>query len=72
MRTTLDIDRKLLEDAKSALGASTYTEAIQRALSQAIAARELEALLESVQGGDLVWSLDDLQAFRHTGRGQPR
>ncbi|HSW30504.1 MAG TPA: hypothetical protein VLH75_13545 [Longimicrobiales bacterium] len=35
----------------------TYTAAIERALSQAIAGAELEAVLESVGGDDLVWSL---------------
>jgi len=52
--------------------ATTYTEAIERSLSQAIAGAELEAVLESVRGEDLVWSLDDLQAHRRMGRGLPR
>jgi len=72
MRTTLDIDRGLLDRARAALGAATYTEAIERSLSQAIAGAELEAVLESVRGHDLVWSLEDLQAHRRMGRGQPR
>lgn len=72
MRTTLDIDRTLLERAKAALGTATYTEAIERSLDQAIAGAELDALIDSVRGEDLVWSLDDLQAYRHMGRGQPR
>ena len=72
MRTTLDIDRELLERAKAALGAATYTEAIERSLDQAIAKAEMDALLESVRGEDLVWSLEDLYAYRHTGRGEPR
>jgi len=50
---------------------ATYTEAIERSLSQAIAGAELEAILESVRGDDLVWSLEDLQAHRRMGRGQP-
>ena len=72
MRTTLDIDRELLDRARAALGAATYTEAIERSLSQAIAGAELEAFLESVRGEDLVWGLEDLQAHRRMGRGQPR
>lgn len=68
MRTTLDIDRALLERAKEALGVSTYTEAIERSLDQAIARAELEAVLEAVRGEDLVWSVDELQAYRRTGR----
>jgi hypothetical protein len=72
MRTTLDIDRELLDRARAALGVATYTAAIERALSQVIAGAELEAVLESVRGDDLVWSLEDLQAHRRMGRGQPR
>lgn len=72
MRTTLDIDRTLLDRAKAALGVTTYTEAIERSLDQAIAGAELEALIESVQGEDLVWSLEELHAYRHMGRGQSR
>ena len=72
MRTTLDIDRELLDRARAALGAATYTEAIERSLSQAVASAELEAVLESVRGEDLVWSLEDLQAHRRMGHGQPR
>jgi Arc/MetJ family transcription regulator len=69
MRTTLDIDRALLERAKSALGASTYTEAIERSLSRAVEQAEVDALLDSLRGEDLVWSLDDLRAWRQASRG---
>jgi hypothetical protein len=72
MRTTLDIDRDLLDRARAALGATTYTEAIERSLSQAVAGAELDAVLESVRGEDLVWSLDELQEHRRMGRGLPR
>lgn len=68
MRTTLDIDRALLERAKTALGATTYTETIERSLDQAIARAEVEALLDDVKGEDLVWSLDELRAYRHAER----
>jgi len=70
MRTTLDLDRALLDKAKAALGASTYTEAIERSLQQAIAGAEIEALLDAVQGQDLVWSVEELRAYRHTGRAE--
>lgn len=69
MRTTLDIDRELLERAKKVLGASTFTEAIERSLDQAIARAELEALLERVRAEDLVWSLDALRDYRRRSRG---
>jgi Arc/MetJ family transcription regulator len=69
MRTTLDIDRDLLERAKAVLGAATYTETIERSLARAVEQAEVEALLESVEGKDLVWSLDELRAFRHGSHG---
>lgn len=69
MRTTLDIDRQLLDRAKAALGVTTYTEAIERALGQAVAHAELDALLDALRGQDLVWSLDELRAYRQVARG---
>jgi hypothetical protein len=72
MRTTLDIDRQLLDRAKAALGVTTYTEAIERALGQAVAHAELDALLDALSGQDLVWSLDELRAYRQVGRGDAR
>ena len=72
MRTTLDIDRDLLDRARAALGAATYTEAIELSLTRAIASAELDAVIESVRGEDLVWSLDELQEHRRMGRGLPR
>lgn len=71
MRTTLDIDRNLLERARTALGASTYTETIERSLRRALEQAELEDLLDAVRGQDLVWSLDDLQAWRRASVGDP-
>jgi|GEM_PF-2772730 len=71
MRTTLDIDRDLLERAKAALGAATYTEAIERSLSRAVEQAELDSLLESLKGEDLVWSLDEMRAYRHKAHGDP-
>jgi len=69
MRTTLDIDRDLLDRAKSALGAATYTEAIERALEGALRSAELDRVLTAVRGKDDVWSLGELRAYRRQGRG---
>lgn len=71
MRTTLDIDRDLLERVKTALGAATYTEGIEEALTMAIGQSELEVLLESIRGRDPVWSHDEMRAFRRTKRDVP-
>jgi len=71
MRTTLVINRELLERAKAALGATTYTETIERSLSRAVEQAELDALLDSLKGEDLVWSLDEMRAYRHRAHGDP-
>ena len=44
MRTTLDIDAKLLEDAVAATGARSKKEAVQIALEQLLRARRREEL----------------------------
>ncbi|HKJ93933.1 MAG TPA: type II toxin-antitoxin system VapB family antitoxin [Longimicrobiales bacterium] len=69
MRTTLNLDRDLLERAKAALGAATYTETIERSLAEAIARADVERKLDAVRGRDLVWSLGELQAYRRQARG---
>lgn len=69
MRTTLNLDRDLLERAKAALGAGTYTETIERSLTAAIARADMERKLEVVRGRDLVWSLEELTAYRRKARG---
>ncbi|HUH11833.1 MAG TPA: type II toxin-antitoxin system VapB family antitoxin [Longimicrobiales bacterium] len=69
MRTTLNLDRDLLERAKASLGVATYTEAIELSLARAIAQAEVDRLLDSVSGSDLVWSVEELQEYRRTGRG---
>ncbi|MEX1256723.1 MAG: hypothetical protein WEG36_03790 [Gemmatimonadota bacterium] len=69
IRTTVDLDRELLERAKEALDAPTYREAITRALEEAVSRIELRRLLESVEGSDLAWDLDALLAHRRAERG---
>lgn len=71
MRITLDIDRTLLERAKAALGAATHSETIERSLSRTVEQAELDTLLESLKGRDLVWSLDEMRAYRHRAHGDP-
>jgi hypothetical protein len=45
---------------------------VDTAAGQAIGEAELDALVESLQGEDLVWSLAELHAYRVAGRAQPR
>ena len=71
MRTTLDLDRSLLVRAKKALGAQSFTEAIETALREAVARAESRTAWEQLIGSELSWkSVDDLLDFRrrHGGR----
>ena len=65
MRTTLELDRDLLEEARSGLGVRTVTEAIERALREAVErARAREGWVELL-GSDLSWaSVDELEEYR--------
>ena len=46
MRTTLDIDKKLLADALRALNATTMKEAVEKALKEAVRRRMARRLVE--------------------------
>lgn len=69
MRTTIDIDRKLLDRAKRALRASTYREAVERALKDALLRSNLEAATTALEGSDLSWDPEELLAYRRLERG---
>jgi Arc/MetJ family transcription regulator len=65
MRTTLDLDRELLERARDALGVSTFTEAIELALRRAVEQEDAAAAWSELKGSDLSWeSVDDLLEYR--------
>lgn len=69
MRTTVDLERSLLDRAKEALGAATYREAITVALEAAVSRAETRRLLDELEGSDAVWGLDELLSYRRLGRG---
>jgi Arc/MetJ family transcription regulator len=69
MRTTIDIDRQILERAKTALQARSYKEAIEQALEQAVRQAELRRLMAELEGSDLTWDVDELLAYRRMDRG---
>lgn len=69
MRTTLDIERELLEKAQRLLGASTYRETVERALGEVVERGEIRGVLERIEGSDVIWDLDELLAFRRLDRG---
>lgn len=64
MRTTLDIDRELLEEAVRTLGASSKREAIEIALGEAVRARRRKELVASLGTFHLALTRDDLARDR--------
>jgi hypothetical protein len=65
VRTTLELDRQLLERAKDALGAASFTEAIETALRQAVARADARTGWEALIGSELSWqSVEDFLRFR--------
>jgi Arc/MetJ family transcription regulator len=71
MRTTLDIDRELLERATAALGASSFTEAIETALEQAVARADAREAWAALKGSELSWeSVDALLEYRRRWGGR--
>lgn len=69
MRTTVDLDRSLLERAKKALGTATYREAITRALEEAVSRADLRRLLNDLEASDATWDLDALLSYRRLEHG---
>lgn len=65
MRTTLDLDRQLLEEAKEALGAASFTEAIETALQESLARARHRQAWEALEGSGHSWaSVDEFLAYR--------
>lgn len=72
MRTTIEIDRDLLERVKRALGTSTYRETVERALERVDHLSEMESALDALEGSRLSWELEDLLDYRRLDRGDAR
>ncbi len=53
MRTTLDLDRELLDEAKRISNARSKKAVIEEALRELIAERNRRLLIERIQSGDL-------------------
>jgi len=65
MRTTLELDRELLERARNVLGARSFTEAIETALRRAVEQSDAQAAWQALDRSGLSWkSIDDLLAHR--------
>lgn len=72
MRTTLDLDRELLERARDVLRAGSFTEAIERALRQVVAGAEAAEAWSRLEGADLSWeTVEDLLEHRRQYGGRP-
>ncbi len=69
MRTTVDLDRSLLERAKEALGTATYREAITQALREAVSRADMRRLLDKLEDSDATWDLDALLSYRRLEHG---
>ena len=63
MRTTIDIDKKLLQEVLEATGERSVTKAVTKALVEYVQQRRLAKLRASLGTWDL--DLDDWYEFRH-------
>ena len=63
MRTTLDVDPKLLEDVVEASGEKSKSAAVNKALAEYIRRRRIAELREMAGTIDLVDSLKELEAL---------
>lgn len=66
-RMTVTVDDDLIEEARSALGASTKSEAIRRALEEVLRRRKLERALENAGRIELDIDPKRLRRLRETG-----
>ena len=66
MRTTLDLDKKLLEDITIVTGEKTITKAVDRALREFLRQERKKRLIASLGTWNL--DLDDWYEYRHSER----
>ena len=66
MRTTLDIDEKLIEEAERLTGEKSASKAVNKALAEFIRRERAKELIASLGTWDL--DLDDWYEFRHQER----
>ncbi len=64
MKTTLYVNRDLLEEAMSLAGTQKITDVVNLALNEFIRRRRLERLAEKFGREDLAITLDDLEEMR--------
>ncbi|MBI3659836.1 type II toxin-antitoxin system VapB family antitoxin [Candidatus Acetothermia bacterium] len=64
MRTTIDLEEKLIQKVMKLLGVKTKREAVQRALESVIAQKRRESLQAKLGRLDLKLTLKDLEQMR--------
>ncbi|AYO31011.1 MAG: hypothetical protein PWR06_19 [Thermoanaerobacteraceae bacterium] len=64
MKTTLYVNRKLLEEAMRLLGTSKMTEAVNKALEDFIRRSKLERLANRIGNTDLALNRSELEEMR--------
>ncbi len=64
MRTTVDVDEKLIKEVMELLGVSTKRAAINRSLEELIRQKRRERLQAKLGKLDLALSLEDLERMR--------
>lgn len=66
MRTTLDVDERLLEIAAQLVGESNKSRVVNEALGELVRRHRLNELIR--MAGKMDIDLDDLEEFRHSER----
>lgn len=66
MRTTIDLDERLMKQVETITGESSKTRAVSKALEDYVRRVRIEELLASL--GNLDLDLDDWYEFRHQER----
>ena len=66
MRTTIDINEELLEEAEKFIGEKSVSKAVNKALEEFVRRQKAQALIDSL--GTWKLELDDWYEFRHQER----
>lgn len=64
MRTTINIDKKLLDEAMKLTKVKTQTKAVSLALSELVRVKRLERLAARIGASDMALSKSDLDRMR--------
>ena len=66
MRTTVDLDDQLMEEALSITHAGTKKAVIEQALRELVNAHKREQLIARIGSGDIDMTIEDLKAMRRS------